>query len=212
MATTPGTHQNGSTSLQPFNQQPFAMNCPHCHAKIPTFRNPVPTVDIIIEIGPAIVLIKRRNPPHGWALPGGFVDYGESFETAAAREALEETGLTVQGLRQFTPIPIPVVIPASIPHPQCLSQRRQARPRRGTTRPRPECLQRIIFPTWPLIMATFSPIILPPKQGPLPRNSDSFFVRKQGKSLELPNFERTNRPSRHHSFMKSIISSKLARR
>ena len=77
------------------------MNCPHCHAKIPTFRNPVPTVDIIIEIDEKIVLIKRKNPPYGWALPGGFVDYGESFETAAAREAQEETGLIVQGLRQF---------------------------------------------------------------------------------------------------------------
>jgi 8-oxo-dGTP diphosphatase len=80
---------------------PPSMNCPHCHAKIPTFRNPVPTVDIIIEIDEKIVLIKRKNPPYGWALPGGFVDYGESFETAAAREAQEETGLTVQGLRQF---------------------------------------------------------------------------------------------------------------
>lgn len=77
------------------------MNCPHCHAKIPLFRNPVPTVDIIIEIEDKIVLIKRKNPPYGWALPGGFVDYGESFETAAAREALEETGLTVRNLTQF---------------------------------------------------------------------------------------------------------------
>jgi ADP-ribose pyrophosphatase YjhB (NUDIX family) len=77
------------------------MNCPHCHAKIPLFRNPVPTVDIIIEIEDKIVLIKRKNPPYGWALPGGFVDYGESYERAAAREALEETGLTVQNLTQF---------------------------------------------------------------------------------------------------------------
>ncbi|MBW6521248.1 MAG: NUDIX hydrolase [Desulfoarculaceae bacterium] len=77
------------------------MNCPHCHAKIPTFRNPVPTVDIIIEIGEEIVLIKRKNPPYGWALPGGFVDYGESYENAALREAVEETGLAVQKLIQF---------------------------------------------------------------------------------------------------------------
>jgi len=47
------------------------------------------------------VLIERRNPPPGWALPGGFVDYGESYETAAAREAFEETGITVTNLRQF---------------------------------------------------------------------------------------------------------------
>jgi ADP-ribose pyrophosphatase YjhB (NUDIX family) len=77
------------------------MNCPHCHTPIPLFRNPVPTVDIIIEIGDEIVLIKRKNPPYGWALPGGFVDYGESYENAALREALEETGLAVQNLTQF---------------------------------------------------------------------------------------------------------------
>ncbi|UCD06560.1 MAG: NUDIX hydrolase [candidate division WOR-3 bacterium] len=64
-------------------------------------RNPVPTVDIIIEIAGKIVLIKRRNPPHGWALPGGFIDYGESAEAAARREAREETGLEITGLKQF---------------------------------------------------------------------------------------------------------------
>lgn len=77
------------------------MHCPHCHKEIEVYRNPVPTVDIIIEIEGAIVLIKRRNPPFGWALPGGFVDYGESYETAALREAKEETGLAVKKLRQF---------------------------------------------------------------------------------------------------------------
>ena len=65
------------------------------------FRNPVPTVDIIIEQGGEIILIERKNPPHGWALPGGFGDYGESLESAAQREALEETGLTVDLLGQF---------------------------------------------------------------------------------------------------------------
>jgi len=64
-------------------------------------KNPIPTVDIIIEVDDKIVLIKRKNPPHGWALPGGFVDYGESFEDAAAREALEETGLLLRNLEQF---------------------------------------------------------------------------------------------------------------
>ncbi len=64
-------------------------------------RNPIPTVDIIIEYNRGIVLIKRKNPPEGWALPGGFVDYGESLETAAVREAKEETGLDVELLRQF---------------------------------------------------------------------------------------------------------------
>jgi len=77
------------------------MQCPHCHRKIEHPRNPIPTVDIIIEIDGKIVLIERKNPPHGWALPGGFVDYGESFEQAALREAKEETGLEVEDLRQF---------------------------------------------------------------------------------------------------------------
>ncbi len=77
------------------------MRCPHCQATIQVYKNPVPTVDIIIEVDKSIVLIKRKNPPHGWALPGGFVDYGESYETAALREAEEETGLAVRNLQQF---------------------------------------------------------------------------------------------------------------
>ncbi len=65
-------------------------------------KNPLPTVDVIIELGrSAIVLIERKNPPYGWAIPGGFVDYGESLETAARREALEETGLDVRLLAQM---------------------------------------------------------------------------------------------------------------
>lgn len=64
-------------------------------------RNPVPTVDIIIDYDGGIILIKRKNPPEGWALPGGFVDYGESLESAAVREAKEETGLNVELIRQF---------------------------------------------------------------------------------------------------------------
>ncbi|PID39218.1 MAG: NUDIX hydrolase [Proteobacteria bacterium] len=59
------------------------------------YRNPLPTVDIIIEVKGGIVLIERRNPPFGWAIPGGFVDYGESVEACAVREAKEETGLDV---------------------------------------------------------------------------------------------------------------------
>lgn len=65
------------------------------------WRNPIPTVDIIIECGGGIVLIDRKNPPYGWALPGGFVDYGETVEKAAIREAKEETGLDVELAKQF---------------------------------------------------------------------------------------------------------------
>jgi 8-oxo-dGTP diphosphatase len=65
------------------------------------FRNPLLTVDIIIELSDGIVLIERKNPPHGWALPGGFVDYGESVESAAVREAEEETSLEVVLTEQF---------------------------------------------------------------------------------------------------------------
>ena len=52
-------------------------------------------MDTIIEVRGGIVLVRRRFPPPGWALPGGFVEYGETVTTAAVREAREETGLTV---------------------------------------------------------------------------------------------------------------------
>lgn len=59
-------------------------------------------VDLIIEVDSlGIVLISRRNPPFGWALPGGFVEYGEALEAAAVREAYEETSLRVRLVRQF---------------------------------------------------------------------------------------------------------------
>ena len=67
------------------------------------YKNPVPTVDVIILDSDKqnLVLIKRKFAPLGWALPGGFVDYGESLEAAAKREALEETSLKVELVCQF---------------------------------------------------------------------------------------------------------------
>lgn len=64
-------------------------------------NGPFTTVDAIIELKEGIVVIERSNPPFGWALPGGFVDYGESLEEAVKREAKEETGLDLTDLKQF---------------------------------------------------------------------------------------------------------------
>ncbi|MBN1831219.1 MAG: NUDIX hydrolase [Deltaproteobacteria bacterium] len=75
--------------------------CPHCGGVVERYRNPFPTVDIIIEVKGGIVLIRRKNPPYGWAIPGGFVDYGETLEEAAIREAKEETNLEVKLISQL---------------------------------------------------------------------------------------------------------------
>ena len=81
--------------LMPYN----SLTCSNCGATVKQYRNPFPTVDIIIEVDQGIVLIERKNPPFGWALPGGFVDYGESLEDAAIREAKEETSLKISDLQ-----------------------------------------------------------------------------------------------------------------
>ena len=61
-------------------------------------QTPLLAVDVIVEIGtpPRVVLVQRRNPPNGWAIPGGFVDIGETVAQAARRELLEETALEVE--------------------------------------------------------------------------------------------------------------------
>ncbi len=71
------------------------------HIQYKTQQGPFSTVDVIIEFDNGIVLIERSNPPFGWAIPGGFVDYGESLEESARREAKEETGLDLEELQQF---------------------------------------------------------------------------------------------------------------
>jgi ADP-ribose pyrophosphatase YjhB (NUDIX family) len=80
--------------------------CPECGAVVLGHLSPTPTVDVIIgaelETGErGIVLIYRKNEPRAWALPGGFVDYGETVEGAAVREAKEETGLEIELIQQF---------------------------------------------------------------------------------------------------------------
>jgi len=78
------------------------VSCPRCGEIVRIHRNPLLTVDVVIDSADSrLLLIERRSPPHGWALPGGFVDYGESLEEAAVREAREETCLELTGLRQF---------------------------------------------------------------------------------------------------------------
>ena len=77
------------------------IKCPNCGTVLETYVNPKPTVDIIIRYQGKIVLIERGELPYGLALPGGYVEYGESLEEAALREAWEETGLKLENLQQF---------------------------------------------------------------------------------------------------------------
>jgi 8-oxo-dGTP diphosphatase len=99
-------------------------------------RNPAPTVDVVIEpYGPGlsgqVVLIQRLNPPYGWALPGGFVDYGESVEQAARREAQEETGLVVELLALLGVYSDPRRDPRQHTQTTVFAARAQGEPRAG---------------------------------------------------------------------------------
>lgn len=106
------------------------------------FRNPCLTIDLIIETEGGIVLIERENPPPGWALPGGFVDYGESLEAAARREALEETSLEVELIRQFHAYSDP----ERDPRQHNVTVVFIARPLGGTLRGRDDARRAAVFP------------------------------------------------------------------
>jgi len=76
--------------------------CPHCGRAQDRFDQPRLTVDAVVhDARGGVLLIERRNPPPGWALPGGFVDAGETVEEAVVRELREETGLTATRVEQF---------------------------------------------------------------------------------------------------------------
>lgn len=79
------------------------IKCEKCGAKIERYINPVPTADLILmdRHRSGLYLVERGNSPHGWALPGGFIEYGEDPRNAAEREGREETGLAIEMLSQF---------------------------------------------------------------------------------------------------------------
>lgn len=81
---------------------PTHLTCPVCGNEVLKYNNPFPTVDVLISYQGGVVLIERNNPPAGWAIPGGFIEYGESAEETAVREMREETNLELENLQLFT--------------------------------------------------------------------------------------------------------------
>lgn len=142
-----------------------------------TYRNPAPTVDIIIEICGGIVLIRRANIPLGWAIPGGFVDYGETLERAAIREAREETGLDVELMRQLYTYSDPRRDPRRHTISTVFIARASGRPRAGSDAAEAS----VVTPPWPsplvfdhaAILADYLALKEDPRYSPLSR-----FVRR----------------------------------
>jgi 8-oxo-dGTP diphosphatase len=125
----------------------FKMECPKCNYHFESYKNPLPTVDIIIETTGGIVLIERKNEPFGWALPGGFVDYGESLEKAAVREAFEETGLQVKLIRQLKTYSDPGRDPRHHTISTVFIATAEGQPRAGDDAGRSEIFTRLNLPT-----------------------------------------------------------------
>lgn len=94
--------------------------------------HPLLAVDAIVRVGDQIVLVRRRNPPEGWAIPGGFVEHGETVERAVRREIREETGLELDDLTQWRVFSDPDRDPRRHVVSLCFTARSEGSPRSGS--------------------------------------------------------------------------------